>query len=298
MAQDGYETYGLGDTIDPILPEGWSEGDDLFAEEVTEKDIFEADGQEGSPTDTVQNETEEADDLESLTTGQDGQDAGSTAEEDEDGAVDEQLPVTTPPSRILRMKVNHKEYEVDVNSLSDEDLLERLQKADAFDAMKDSQMKEKFRSIYEDQIAQGMTDGVARMVAMNATGGKAYALEGDEDFTHEAEPTETKTAAEEVDSRDFRAQVRQLKAIFPDFKSMPQEVMTAYENGADLMSAYSAYRVREAEKASQTIKKENQILKQNAAIAAKAPVKGVSGGGAANVQKKDPFLEGFESDRW
>ena len=271
MAKDGYETYGLGDTIDPILPEGWSEGDDLFAEEVTEKDIFDADGQSDSQTDTLENETEEAEDLNSLTTGEDGQDAGSTAEEDdESGAVDELPPTTTTPSRILRMKVNHKEYEVDVNSMSDEDLLERLQKADAFDAMKDAQMKEKFRSVYDDQIAQGMTDSVARLVAMNATGGKAYAL--DDNATSEAEPTEAKTSSEEVESRDFRAQVRQLKAIFPDFQSMPQEVMTAYENGADLISAYSAFRVRESEKASQTIKKENQILKQNAAIAAKAPV--------------------------
>lgn len=296
MAKDGYETYGLGDTIDPILPEGWSEGDDLFADAVTEREIFEPD--EAKSSDPVAEENEPEESLEDLlpTTESDTGDGAAAEEDDEADVSDGTDEPIAPPSRILRMKVNHKEYDVDVNNMTDEELLERLQKADAFDAMKDSQMKEKFRQVYEDQIAQGMTDGVARMVASNATGGKTYDLEDGADDDTDSEPV-----AKPIDpepTRDFRAQVRQLKAIFPDFKSMPQEVMSAYENGADLMSAYSAYRVRAAEKASQAVKKENRILKQNAASAAKAPVKGVSGGGATGVQKEDPFLKGFDSDRW
>ena len=74
--------------------------------------------------------------------------------------------------------------------------------------------------------------------------------------------------------------------------------MRAYADGADLLSAYSAYRVQASEKAAKSIKKENQILKQNAASAAKAPVKGVSGGGSTNQKKEDPFLKGFDSDNW
>jgi hypothetical protein len=296
MAKDGYETYGLGDTIDPILPEGWSEGDDLFADAVTEREIFEPDEAQSSNPVVEENEPEES--LEDLlpTTESDTGD-GAAAEEDDDADVSDGTdePIA-PPSRILRMKVNHKEYDVDVNNMTDEELLERLQKADAFDAMKDSQLKEKFRQVYEDQISQGMTDGVARMVASNATGGKTYNLEDGADDDTDSEPVAKTSDPEPV--KDFRAQVKQLKAIFPDFKSMPTEVMTAYENGADLMSAYSAYRVREAEKASQAVKKENRILKQNAASAAKAPVRGVSGGGATGVKKENPFLKGFDSDRW
>ena len=46
-----------------------------------------------------------------------------------------------------------------------------------------------------------------------------------------------------------------------------------------------------------SLKKENAILKQNAASAAKAPVKGVTGGGVS-PDKVDYFIEGFDSDPW
>ena len=46
------------------------------------------------------------------------------------------------------------------------------------------------------------------------------------------------------------------------------------------------------------IQKENNILKQNAAAAARAPVKPVSGGGDVTPTKEDPWLKGFDMERW
>lgn len=143
--------------------------------------------------------------------------------------------ILTP--RVLTLKVNHEEQEVDVNSLTDEDLTARLQKAEAFDAMR--------------------------------------------------------SAKEEAG--DFRNQVHQLRQVYPDFAAMPEEVMQAYMKGSDLLSAYSAYRVARMEQESRDIRKENEILKQNAASAAMAPVKGVSG---AAADGDDAFLKGFDADRW
>jgi len=301
MAKDVYETYGLGDSIDPILPDGWKEGDDLFTDAPTGEDIFAADGQEDANAGSGENEAEEADDL-GIPTTDDTDDAGPDAEDGaEDPVTDGSGEAVKPTSRILKLKVNHNEYEEDLNDISDEEVIARFQKAAAYDAMKEAQNKAKFREVYDEEIQNGMTDSVAKMVASHAVGGKTYSLTDAEEGTTD---TNTETSAAPVtkespaDARDFKSQVKQLKALFPDFKSMPEEVMQAYADGADLLSAYSAYRVQASEKAAKSIKKENQILKQNAASAAKAPVKGVSGGGSTNQKKEDPFLKGFDSDNW
>ena len=76
-------------------------------------------------------------------------------------------------------------------------------------------------------------------------------------------------------------------------------MIDAYLNGADLLSAYTMYQVRQSKKAAAKIAKENQVLKQNAASAAKAPVKGVAHSGAGEQEAEDdPFLKGLRSDGW
>ena len=65
----------------------------------------------------------------------------------------------------------------------------------------------------------------------------------------------------------------------------------------NLLMAYVAYRGKQSEKAAASLKKENAVLKQNAAAAAKAPVKGVTGGGNA-TEKRDPWLDAFDKDYW
>ena len=90
-------------------------------------------------------------------------------------------------------------------------------------------------------------------------------------------------------------EVNQLKALYPDFKEMPDEVAVAVSNGANLLTAYLAYREKQTTKAAASLKKENEVLKQNAASAAKAPVRGVTGGGATNTKPQNDLLKGFDS---
>ena len=99
-------------------------------------------------------------------------------------------------------------------------------------------------------------------------------------------------------TRDFVQEVQQLKALYPDFKEMPDEVAKAAANGANLLTAYLAYREKQTSKAAASLKKENEVLKQNAASAAKAPVKGVTGGGATNTKPQHKLLDGFDDDTW
>ncbi|MBQ9617492.1 MAG: hypothetical protein IJR48_03920 [Oscillibacter sp.] len=47
----------------------------------------------------------------------------------------------------------------------------------------------------------------------------------------------------------------------------------------------------------ETLRRENEILRHNAEIAQRAPVQGVSGGGAG-AAPVDDFTRGFDSDTW
>lgn len=194
--------------------------------------------------------------------------------------------------RILKLKVNHgkQDREVDINGMTDEELIASLQKAEAFDAMKDRQMKEQYRQIYQDQIDAGMTEAAARMVAANECGGKSYALT-------DAEEESAAPAAEGMSSeRDFVSEVRQLRALYPEVKEIPDEVALATADGTNLLTAYLTYKGRQSQKVAASLRRENEVLKHNAASAARAPVRGVTGGGATNTKSDDPFLKGFMED--
>ncbi len=283
------------DEDEPILPDGWEEGSDLFAEVDDSVDAVLSDGAEEGHEALTENEdgTSASDDPTTVDEGEEDTQSGEDGDQpgDSDGSAEEQ----EKPSRKLKLKVNHQEEEVDVNAMSDEDLIALLQKGRAFDALRETENKQKFRRVYHEQIDAGMTEAAARMVAQNETGGKTYSL------TDEEEPSaETPAAApkEAGTVRDFRAEVEQLKALYPQLTEVPDEVAVAASKGVPLLSAYLAYRDKQSAKTAASLKKENRVLKQNAASAAKAPVRGVTGGGSVTVKKEDPFLSGFDADNW
>ena len=95
--------------------------------------------------------------------------------------------------------------------------------------------------------------------------------------------------------RDFAAEIRELWEIRPDLrgKSLPPEVAQAAAKGQRLALAYFAFDAKAARAQAESRQKENDILRQNAASAARAPVRGAAGDPGA-AKPKDPFLEGFE----
>lgn len=266
---------------DPILPDGWKEGDDLFAEVSGDVDSFVADGSEEVTELETENEDGNSVANDPTTVEEAGDENQSPEGEVSPETPDGEEQVTEKPSRKLKLKVNHAEEEIDIDEMSDEDLTALLQKGRAFDAMKESENKQKYRRVYQEQIDAGMTDDVALMVAQKKAGGKTYALED---------------AAEPVS--DFRAELAQLRDLYPDFKEIPDEVAIATAKGIPLLNAYQAYRDQQSAKTAASLKRENEVLKQNAASAAKAPVRGVTGGGNTAPKKVDNFLKGFDSDNW
>lgn len=291
MLQDAFDAI-LGED-EAILPDGWDGKTDIFSESgELNADAFVADEPqevEAEPTD--ENETG-ADEAEALTMGETAEEADQSADDETEEVQpdgEEQTEVKT--SRKLTLKVNHGTEELDIDSMSDEDLIALLQKGRAFDAMKNSEAKAKFREAYQAQMEAGMSDEVAKLVAEKAAGG-AFSL------TDEEEPAEEPVEEVKAPVRDFVAEVNQLKALIPEIGKIPDEVLNdAATKDVSVVTAYFAYQNRVSAKAAASLKKENAILKQNAASAAKAPVKGVTGGGAA-PEKVDYFLKGFDSDPW
>lgn len=278
---------------DPILPDGWQEGDDLFAEVSDDVDSFVADGSREEtelPTENEDGNSEEADPT-TVETEEEESRSDETAEET-DTPDGESEPQTR--SRKLKLKVNHREEELDVDAMSDEDLIALLQKGRAFDQRMEQENKQRYRQVYQEQIDAGMTEAAAKLVAQNEAGGKSYSLTDEEPAV---ETPAVSTPEDPSPVRDFRAEVEQLKALYPEFNVVPDEVARAAAKGIPLLTAYLAYRDKQSAQTAASLKKENQVLKQNAASAAKAPVKGVSGGGVA-PKKVDNFLKGFDSDPW
>ena len=279
---------------EPLLPDGWQEGDDLFAEVDQDADSFVTDGSPEITELETENEDGTAADADPTTVETDGEDTHSDEGGAEEETPDGEPQTETAPSRKLKLKVNHREEEIDIAAMSDEDLVSLLQKGRAFDAMKETENKQKFRRVYQEQIDAGMTEAAARLVAQNESGGKAYSLV-DEEETPVVEPA---APVEKPASVDFKNAWSQLKALDPNLKEVPSEVADAVGKGVDPQVAYLKYVMDRSAKTAASLKKENEVLKQNAASAAKAPVRGVTGGGSTAPKKEDSFLKGFDSDEW
>ena len=282
--------------FEPLLPSGWQENTDFFDVDSWSDGTESVDGQTQEVTEeTTTGEETGADNT--PTTGEEQGATGQSAVEESEGEPSGQTETTEKPARILKLKVNHEDREVNVDDMTDDDLRVQLQKAAAFDAMKDEQAKAKYRQIVQEQISAGMTKEIAELVAKSTCDGKTYALE-DEPPSHEEVSEQEPTVASVPPVRDWNADVARLAKMRPDVKELPVEVHQAWLNGEDLVTAYLLHENRVLRGSKAAVEKETKVLKQNAASAAKAPVRGVTGGGPTDTKPKSDFLKGFDSDEW
>lgn len=282
--------------FEPLLPSGWQENTDFFDVDSWSDGTESVDGQAQEVTEeTTTGEETGADNT--PTTGEEQGATGQSAVEESEGEPSGQTETTEKPARILKLKVNHEDREVNVDDMTDDDLRVQLQKAAAFDAMKDEQAKAKYRQIVQEQISAGMTKEIAELVAKSTCDGKTYALE-DEPPSHEEVSEQEPTVASVPPVRDWNADVARLAKMRPDVKELPVEVHQAWLNGEDLVTAYLLHENRALRGSKAAVEKETKVLKQNAASAAKAPVRGVTGGGPTDTKPKSDFLKGFDSDEW
>ena len=133
--------------------------------------------------------------------------------------------------------------------------------------------------------------------------GDDYFREEDWGKSAEGDPepeTEEKEEAHETRERDLRSEAETYFAKHPGYQGgqMPKEVLDAWLSGTGLGEAFAEYERGRSRAEARRLQRENQVLRQNAAAALRAPVRGVGGGGDTKQEPEDPFLAGFNDERW
>ena len=147
MTEDELMIPGTEEEDEAMLPDGWKEGDDFFADPSTWSGNVKAPDEAPETPDEAESTDPAPESEEAPTTGEteESDDRSAEPETEEPASGQTEEPVKSP--RILKLKVNHKDQEVDINSMSDEDLIAALQKASAFDANRERQNQEKYRQV-------------------------------------------------------------------------------------------------------------------------------------------------------
>lgn len=307
---------------DILLPDGWGENDDIFNESGWTGESGDADarGQEAGQTQEKDAEGTET----APTTGQEQErkepePAPTTGQEQGpgDGKAAEEAPTTgreEPRTDKLRFRarVDHQDQDVE---LDESELPNVYQRAQATERAQKRLAEVTPKLERAEQLARAMgyesLDNFLENAGDNYQRGEVRRLvsEGVHEevakdmiarrFAPQKKENDAGTpAAEKEGGRDFAAEARALMEARPDLagKKLPDEVIGAcVRQGKSLLAAYSEYEIAQQKAEADRLRRENEVLRQNAASAARAPVSGVSGGGKTDTSPEDDFLKGFES---
>lgn len=313
------------DQDDVFLPEGWGEGDDIFADPESwtgGKPADEpAEGQE-QPEGTAPAETggEAAPTTEQTPAGDAaGAETGAAPTTEQPPA--ETAPTTEPgkqdaPHTLrFKAKIDREDREVEVDESDLPSLYQRAQNHDraqnklarlsplvdsaeamarrmGYDSLQ--AMVDKAEEGYkESEVRRLKREGVHEEVARDMVQRRM------DQASEEARAREQEKPAAPAPGRDFKAETAELLNQRPELqgKKLPEEVVKAcVYQGKNLLAAYAEYEARQEKAEAESLRQRIRILEQNQAAAAKAPVKGAVGGGDAGTKPEDPFLLGFDSD--
>lgn len=296
---------------DIMLPEGYTgaEGEDIFDEASWGAGPEDGQGkgtQPEQPPAQGPNGTEGSD--QSPTTEQESPTAGAGAPEEPTAPTTGQQDAPAGSKLRFKARVDHQDRDVELDESELPGLYQRAQITERAQS-KEAQTASRL-TMAEEAAKRAGFDGLDSLLeSVSKTRQEAevrrLTLEGvHEDVAKDMAarkfaPTKTQmeqpqTAAES--SRDYQREVSDLLTARPELrgKALPPEVMAAAQS-QPLMAAYYAYEVGQARAETERIRQENEILKQNAANAARAPVGATQGGGATDTKPEDDFLRGFNS---
>lgn len=308
-------TYLDEDT--PILPDGWTDGDDLF----TDSDDAAEVGTAAEPEATDTGVAENAADTDGLPTTEPGEDAAQPAETDAETLSTTEQGASPTEETMLRFKalVDHEDIDVE---LKESELPTLYQKARVTDRVQQrlsemtptveaatrlarqmgysspqEMLKAATQNYHDAEIEKLTSEGVHPEVARDIVERRLQDV---------VAPTQRAVAQADavvntgVD-RDYQAEVEELLQARPQLRgqALPDAVSrAAVEGDKRLLLAYLDYEAKQAQAENERLRKENEIYKQNAATAARSPVRGVSGGGVTDLKPSDPFLDGFNAADW
>lgn len=302
----------MDDPSAPILPDGWTEDMDIFADTAEPDDFFGSDSADAS-------DTTPAEDAESAPTTEPTAETAEGEETAEEAPTTETEPETiAAPKLRFKAKVDHQDLDVEVDEADLPTLYQKAQATDraqqrlgeirpTYDAAEKLARQMGYQSAQEmldaaaenyrnAEVSRLVEDGVNEELARDyvnrhmenagAANGLTTTAEAD---THPAEASQT---------RDYNQEAGELLRLRPELrgKSLPDEVMKEVTlNGKPLVNAYLEYEARQKTAEIEQLRKENNIYKQNAEAAARSPVTGTAGGGATDTKPSDPFMTGFDS---
>ena len=308
-------TYLDEDT--PILPDGWADGDDLFTDSDDAAEVDAAAEPEATDTGVAEN----AADTDGLPTTESGEDAAQPAETDAETLSTAEQGASPTEETMLRFKalVDHEDIDVE---LKESELPTIYQKARVTDRVQQrlsemtptveaatrlarqmgysspqEMLNAAAQNYHDAEIEKLTSEGVHPEVARDIVERRLQDV---------AAPTQRAVAQADavvntgVD-RDYQAEVEELLQARPQLRgqALPDAVSrAAVEGDKRLLLAYLDYEAQQAQAENERLRKENEIYKQNAATAARSPVRGVSGGGVTDLKPSDPFLDGFNAADW
>lgn len=314
-------TYEMEMEDDVILPDGWGENDDFFDSDSWTGGGKEAgaasetDDESGAEESAMENSTEEAPATEPET--------GDEVTEGSEGdapATEPAAPADQPSKFKVKFQFDHKDVEEEIGEADLPELMQKARSSERYKArMTEMQEAQKRAESMAKAFGYKSPEDLMTAVANNARNGEREALiakgtpeeivddylnrkYGPAEAAAEAPATEPEAKPAEPEPKSaptFAEQARELISEFPKLSGqrLPDEVLTASASGKKtLLQAYREYKDKQDTAETNRLRKENQILRQNAASAARAPVSGVSKGGKTDTKPEDDFLKGFNED--
>ena len=293
----------FGDEVEPIIPDGWENDPDFVFGEPDESataevspapasDVSERPAEEAAAPTTEQTE-------ESAETGGGKSAAGKlrfSAKFDGkqfDAELDESDLPTVYQKSLVTDRVQKKLTEM-TPVMSKAEQLARRMGYESVDAMLDS-AEATYR---QNEIDKLVEEGVHKSVAEDMIERRFQSALKSGQQSEETQSEPEVTPADKGRERDLAAETADLVKLFPQLqgKEVPKEVLgRAEQTGLPLTVAYLQYENEQSRAEIARLTKVNQVHEQNAASAARAPVGGVTGGGATDTAPSDPFLDGFNS---
>lgn len=319
MTTENEATMEIQDDYAPILPDGWADEGDLFddADDVTDVDTVTS--SDAAP-DAMDADTAANSEAPTTEPGEDAvKETDQTAEETPTTESDDSQ--TVDPMLRFKARVDHEDVDVELKESELPTIYQKSRVADRAQKrlseltptveaatrlakqmgyatpqeMLDAAAKSYHDSEIEKLTSEGVHPEVARDIVERRMGDAVTRPETEEARVDSA-PAEPKAP-----KRDYQAEVEELLQARPNLrgKQLPDEVSKAAVAGnRRLLLAYMDYEARQAQAENERLRRENEIYKQNAATAARSPVKGVSGGGPTDTRPSDPFLDGFNTSDW
>ena len=311
---------------DVMLPEGWGENDDIFADPETwtgaagadESGAAQAGDNGGAGLETDPEPAPTTEQAAAPTTGQQETGGVETPAEDNSAPTTGQEPKAGEHKKLkFTAKIDREDREVELDESELPGVYQRAQNHDraqsklaqlsplmesaeamakrmGYENLED--MIGKAEGTFLDAEVKRLTDdGVHEEVARDMVRRRMDAAAQ----TQQKEPAQEPTRPS--GRRDYQAETRELLTARPELqgKKLPDEVVNdCIQKGKNLLVAYAEYETRQERAQAESLRAKLQILEQNAASAAKGPVKGAAGGGPTDTKAEDLFLKGFEDDNW